>query len=296
MGRLLALATLLVFTLAGQAQELNARVQVNADLTSQPDLQIFRSLERSITEFLNETQWTTTDYRENERIDCSFVFIINSYESDRFTASLQVQSSRPTYGSSYTTTLLNHKDDDANFQYVEFQPLVYSSNQYQNNLTSLLAYYVYTILGLDADSFELNGGTQYHEEVQRIVNLAGTSGEGGWSTTDGRNSRFAINNDMLINTYKEYREAMYNYHLTGLDIMHMNTKAGKQSIARTLESLKAMNQRRPNSALLRLFFDAKADELATVFNGGPSIQMAAVIDNLQRLAPYYSTKWRNLRN
>ncbi len=277
------------------AQELNATVSVNADFVNQTNQQIFKSLERSLNDLINKTQWTNKQYAEHERINCSFVFNISQYESDRFTAALQVQSQRPVYESTYETPVFNFQDKDANFLYLEFQPLVYNPNGFETNLVSLVTYYVYIILGLDADTFSLRGGTEYYEVAQRIVNLSQQSGFLGWSQNDGLRNRFWLIDNILSDTFREYRSVMYDYHRLGLDTMGDKQLRAKETIARALLSFETMNKRRPNSFLAQVFFDAKSDEIQQVFSDGPSINITELQETLNDVAPFFASKWQSIK-
>jgi len=258
-------------------------------------LQVFKTLERSLTEFINNTKWTEVDYRTEERIDCSFFINIVSYDNDAFVATIQVQASRPVYGSGYTTTIFNVNDKQFNFNYLEFQPLNYNPNNYDSNLISVLAYYLYTILGVDADTFELNSGTSYFQEAKGIVGNAQTSNTLGWNLQDGPQSRFKFNDDLLSGTYDGYREAMYKYHREGLDVMYNNVKKGKETITESMKSLQELHNVRPNSYVMRVFFDAKADEISSVLSGGPSVNIAETVQVLNRIAPTYAENWKDIK-
>ncbi|MBQ4821172.1 DUF4835 family protein [Aquimarina sp. MMG016] len=277
------------------AQEFNATVGVNAEQTGNPNLQVFRTLERSLTEFINNTKWTEVDYRTEERINCSFFINISSFTNDAFAATLQVQASRPVYGSNYNTTIFNINDKQFNFSYLEFQPLNYNPNNFESNLISVVAFYLYTILGVDADTFELNSGTGYFQEAKNIVGNAQGSNTLGWNAQDGNQTRFKLNDDLLSGTYDGYRTAMYRYHREGLDIMHNNLKKGKEMIIEALEPLKQMNNTRPNSYMMRVFFDAKADEISSILSGGPSVNIADSVALLDRIAPTYSENWKKIK-
>jgi len=277
------------------AQEFNAQVAINAEQTGNPNLQVFKTLERSLVEFINNTKWTDVDYRTEERIDCSFFINILGYDNDSFTATLQVQASRPIFGSNYSTTIFNVNDKQFNFNYLEFQPLNYNPNGFESNLISVLSYYMYTILGVDSDTFKLNGGTDYYEQAKNIVGNAQGSGGLGWNAQDGPQTRFKFNDDLLSGTYDGYRSAMYTYHREGLDIMHNNLKKGKQVITESMKSLQEMHNVRPNSYMMRVFFDAKADEISSVLSGGPSVNIAETVQILNRIAPTYSENWKNIK-
>lgn len=289
---------LLIFCVSAvslQAQELNATVNIDAQQTGQPNYQVFRTLKDQLTEFLNNTRWTTQEIMNQERIDCNFTLIIQSFESTTFTGSLQVQSSRTVYGSTYDSPVYNYNDQQFTFEYSEFQPLVFNINTFDSNLVSVLAYHVYTVIGLDADTFALNGGDTYFNIAKQIVNTAASSNFQGWKATDGTQSRFRFNDAVISNVYQEFRQAMYTYHRLGLDLMDTNPKEGKLGIINAVSTLKKVNDRRPNSFLLRTFFDAKADEIEKVFSGGPQVDINTLVENLKRIAPTRSTNWNNIK-
>jgi hypothetical protein len=293
----LVIVALLSFAIPATAQEFNMTVQVNAQNVTQPDLPIFEVLETSLQEFFNNTKWTDREYNDEERINGSLIFVVNEYDSNRFQGNFQLSLSRPVFNSSYSTTTFNYKDNDIAFEYVEFSPLFYNANQFESNLTSLISFYAYTMLGIDADTFELQGGQEYHEEAQRIVTLAQTSRNIGWNPNDGngRTSRFRLNVDLLSDTFKEYREVMYNYHINGLDKFALNPKQVKQDLQTYITSFEDMKSRRPNSLLQRTFFDAKADEIVNIYTGGPTVNVSDFKQSLQDLAPNQSSKWRRIK-
>ncbi len=295
MRRILILITLLVSTLTVQSQELNATVTIDAVQTGQPNLQVFRTLEEQLMEFLNNTTWTNKEYKNQERIDCNFTLIIQNFESTSFTGDIQIQSSRPVYGSIYDSPIYNYNDRQFSFDYSEFQPLVFNINNFDSNLVSIIAYHVYTIIGLDADTFKLNGGSEYFAIAKQIVNTAASSNFQGWKATDGTQSRYRFNDAILSNVYKEYHDALYTYHRHGLDKMDGNQMEGKNNIIQAISSLKNINDRRPNSYLVRTFFDAKTDEIERIFSGGPRVDINTLVENLNRLAPTRRTNWSNIK-
>ncbi|MGJ8593689.1 MAG: DUF4835 family protein [Aquaticitalea sp.] len=284
----------LFFVSQSFSQELNCTVVVNAQQTGDANIQVFKTLERQLKEFVNTTQWTNKTYKSQEKIECSMNIIITDYNSDNFEATIQVQSARPVFNSTYSSPVYNFNDKNFSFQYLEFQNLLYNSNQYESNLVSVLAYHVYMILGIDADTFAPNGGDAYFQQAQTILNYSQQGNFKGWKLEDGLQTRFTLIDNILSPTYKEYRSVLYEYHMNGLDVMSDNQKAGKEKIATLMSDLNTMNQRRPNSFLLRVFFDAKGDEIADIFSGGPSVNITSVIDILNRIAPTYASKWRDI--
>ncbi|MEZ4779614.1 MAG: DUF4835 family protein [Flavobacteriaceae bacterium] len=287
---------LIVFSLITlQAQELNATVTIDAEQTGQPNYQVFRTLKDQLTDFLNNTTWTNREFLTQERIDCNFTLIITSFESTNFSGSLQVQSSRTTFNSIYDSPIYNYNDKQFNFEYSEFQPLVFNINTFDSNLVSVLAYHVYTIIGLDADTFAPNGGDEFFTTAKQIVNNAASSRFAGWKATDGTQSRYRYNDAIISNVYQEYRDALYTYHRQGLDKMESNTREGKLKIIDAIAKLKNVNDRRPNSYLLRTFFDAKADEISSIFSGGPQVDINTLVEHLNRIAPTRRSNWSSIK-
>tara|TARA_R110002012_G_scaffold187203_1_gene354107 strand:+ start:26687 stop:27574 length:888 start_codon:yes stop_codon:yes gene_type:complete len=276
-------------------QELNCNVVVNAQFTGNENFQIFKTLEKQLKEFVNTTKWTKKEFGSQERIECGMYINITEFSGDIFKATIQVQSSRPVYGSTYNTPVYNINDKDFTFKYVEFENLLYNQNQFESNLISVLAFHVYMILGLDADTFEFQGGDTYLKQAQTIVNYSQQENARGWKLEDGLQTRFALIDNLLSPTFKEYRKVMYDYHRSGLDTMSADQKAAKVIIASSVEEFEAMNRRRPNSFLLRTFFDAKGDEIEQIFSSGPNVEITKLISTLNRVAPMYSSKWRNIK-
>ncbi|TXD85161.1 DUF4835 family protein [Subsaximicrobium wynnwilliamsii] len=292
--RKLILFLAVVTSFSAWAQELRCEVVVNAQQTGNENVQVFKTLERQLTEFVNNTEWTKNSYKVQERINCSMIITINDYNSDAFQGTIQVQASRPVFDSSYSTPTYNFNDRDFNFQYLEFQNLVFNPNQFESNLVSVIAFHVYMILGIDAETFEVNGGDEYLKQAQTIVNYTQQLNTKGWKLEDGQQSRFVLIDNILSPTFKEFRTAMYNYHRNGLDVMSTDAKTGKNAIADSVLELQVMNRRRPNSFLLRVFFDAKADEIEQIFSDGPTVNVAELIEILTKISPTRSSQWRNI--
>ncbi|MFC6095179.1 DUF4835 family protein [Flavobacterium qiangtangense] len=277
-----------------QAQELNCKVSINYDRITNANPQIFKTLERSLTDFINKTRWTNQTFKDNEKIECSMLINLSAYNSDQFTGTIQVQSSRPVFNSSYTSPVFNYNDKDFSFKYLEFETLFFNPNSYDSNLISVVAFYSYMIMGLDADTFTSKGGDQYYELAQNVAILAQQGGSKGWNQSDGNLSRYFLINDIRSNTFSPYREAMLEYH-SGMDMMADNQKQAKERVKASVKTLSAIYDLRPNAFLTRVFFDAKSDELVSIFSGGPSIAVADLVENLNRISPLNSSKWGNIR-
>lgn len=277
------------------SQELNAQFVVNADLVNQTNQQIFETLERSLNEFLNSQSWTNLDFFPQEKITCSFVLNLTSYNASKFEGTLQIQSQRTIFDSNYDSPVLNFLDKDISFTYQEFQPLFYSPAIYESNLVSLISFYAYIILGINADSLQFKGGDPFFEQAQRIVNLSQQSGAFGWKQNDSNRNRFWLIDTMRSNTFREYRETLYTYHRKGLDLMSKSPLEGKNKIISSLLTLEDLYDRRPNAMLLQLFFDAKADEIVNLFSDGPKVDFDRTSKMLKKIAPFYQPQWKQIK-
>ena len=294
--RKILLSFLLILSLTKtDAQELNAQFVVNADLVNQTNQQIFETLERSLNEFINSQSWSTQDFFPQEKITCSFVLNLSSYNASQFEGTLQIQSQRTIFDSNYDSPVLNLLDKDISFTYQEFQPLFYSPASYESNLVALISFYVYIIMGINADSLKFKGGDSYFEQAQRIVNLSQQSGAMGWKQNDSNRNRFWLSDTMRSNTFREYREALYTYHRSGLDLMTENPMEAKNKIINALLPLENLYDRRPNAMLLQMFFDAKADEILNLFSDGPEVDFDRASKMLKKIAPFYQPKWKQIK-
>ena len=286
---------LLFFVCLVQAQQLNCTVQINSDKIASTNNQIFKNLKTSITDFVNKTDWTGEDYKQSEKIECSMVIIVSSYDSNQFTATIQVQSTRPIFNSTYASPVFNYNDKDFSFRYVEFENLLFNPSNFDSNLVSVLAYYSYMIIGFDADTYSLMNGNKWYEIAQQIQGVAQQSGYKGWNQGDGNQNRYFLANDILSGTYDNYREALYQYHREGLDTMSSDLKTSKDKIIASINTLSKLYAVRPNAFLTRLFFDAKADELVSILSGGPKVSLTDTIETLNKMSPLNISKWATIK-
>jgi hypothetical protein len=277
------------------AQQLNCTVQINTDKVATTNNQIFKNLQVAINDFVNKTDFTGEALKQHEKISCSMVIIINSFENNNFSASIQVQSTRPVFNSTYSTPVFNFNDNDFSFRYTEFENLIFNPATFESNLVSMLSFYSYIILGLDADTYKINGGRDWLDLAQQIQTVAQQSGYRGWSQTDGNQNRFFLINDILSGTFQPYRDALYAYHRQGLDIMTEDLKVAKENIIGAVEILSSIYSSRPNAFLTRIFFDAKADEIVSILSGGPNMDIRNFVDKLNRISPVNSSKWATIR-
>lgn len=284
----------LLFT-AAQAQQLNCVVTVNADKLGNADNQTFKTLETALTEFMNNTDWTGEKVLQQERINCSVFINLSSYSSDAYTGTIQIQSARPVYNSTYSSPIFNYNDKDIDFRYVAFENLTFNPNSYDSNLVSLLAFYSYVMIGLDGDSFKLDGGKVNLDKALDVAIVAQQGGSKGWSQADGNQNRYFLINDLVSPSYKPFRSALYKYHYEGLDLMNQDLKAAKAAIKESIFTLGQLHQVRPNAFLTRVFFDAKSDEIISIFSGGPSIPVADLIEQLNKVSPLNASKWGQIK-
>jgi hypothetical protein len=296
MRKVLVVMVFLFATVPMFSQELNATVSVNYQQVANGNPQLFKNLENQVKEFLNTTKWTTKEYTDVEKIDCNFFINVNSYGSNNFEATLQVQSSRPIYNSSLSSPILNINDKNFTFRFIEFENLIYDQNSFNSNLVSVLAFYTNLIIGLDQDSFSELGGTEQLQIVSNIVNVAQTSGFKGWSQSEGNNNnRNFLISDLLSNTFTPFRKALYEYHRLGLDSMEQDIPKGKEGVIKGINTIAEVQKTRPNALLTRTFFDAKTDEIVAIFSGGPNVDVAALRVTLNRISPLNSQKWSQIK-
>lgn len=269
------------------SQELNCKVEINSEKVKTANKEIFNTLKTAITEYLNDTKWTETQFSANEKIDCRLYLTISNYDdaSNKMTGDLQVQSSRPVYNSSYTTTVINFKDTKIDFTYQENEPLVFSEQEMQSNLTAILNFYAYMIIALDFDTFSLNGGTPYYEKAARIVKLAQSSGETGWKAFEDTKNRSAVLSAYTDKATSDIRELMYKYHRLGLDQMSVSVDKGRAVITESLSLLKKVYDAAPMSVCLSMFRDAKLDELVNIYSKASLTEKQSVYDVLNSIFP-----------
>ncbi|MFG4003877.1 DUF4835 family protein [Flavobacterium aquidurense] len=290
------IVTLLVFLFFGfaQAQQLNCTVTINTERLSNPNQQVFKTLQTSLSEFVNKTDWTGSVLKQNERINCSMYITLSSNNSDQFTGTIQVQSSRLIFNSTYSSPVLNYNDKDFNFRYTEYEPLLFNPSTYDSNLVSVISFYSYLILAMDADTFQMTGGNPYLETAQNIASVAQQGGSKGWSQSDGVQNRYYLINDMTSPMYSDIRQTMFEYH-RGLDGMSLDLKASKEKVKAAIMILGRLNSVKPNAFLTRVFFDAKSDEIVSIFSGGPSIPVGDLTDMLNKVSPLNATKWSQIK-
>ena len=295
---LIILFASLSLPLSAAAQELNAKVIINRQQVSNTKSGVFDALEKVVTQFLNEQAWTNLKFREVERIQCTFNITIDTYsETDNsFKGSLLVASIRPVYNSSYTTTVWNFNDKDFDFNFQEFDQLEWRPEQVDNNLTAMLAYWAYLIIGLDLDTMSPMGGSDVLRLAQDVCNNAEGLGYKGWKAFDDTKNRYAIVNDYLDGSMEKFRRLQYIYYRNGLDQMSENTDSARTAISEAVTLLKESHEDKSLSQLPQIFTDIKRDELVSIFNGkGTSKEREDIYDILFRINPSQNTYWEKLK-
>lgn len=285
----------IIFALAvahgAAAQELNCQVTFNTDQIEGTNKQVFETLQQAVSEYMNTTVFTNAQFAANEKIDCRMFFTIKEYKDDTFTGDLQVQSTRPVYNSSYTTTLINFKDTKLEFAYRENEPLVYSVNNMESQLTAILNFYAFLFLAVDFDSFAPNGGEPYFERLQQIVQMAQSSGESGWKAFEDTKNRSAVLSGFTDAATSGIRKLLYDYHRTGLDNMSVSVDKGRAAVTQSLGEIEKIYKGAPMSVMLSMFKDAKFDELVNIYSKAPAEERTKVYNLLQ---PIYPTEEKRL--
>ncbi len=293
---IVALFVALLTTYTAIAQELEAKVVVNHQKIQGTNTSVFTTLQESITEFMNTRKWTNAQYATREKIVCSLNLIVNEYSDDgRFACNLMVQSNRPVYNASYNTTVFNFNDVAVNFNYIEHDKLEFADEMIDNNLTAVLAYYAYLIIGLDMETFALKGGTDILHKAENVVNNAQMIGEDGWKAFGDSKNRHALVNDYMNGAMEPYRQLMYDYHRKGLDEMAQNAERGRSNITTALTLLEKARQEKSMSALPQLFTEIKKDELLGIYSKGTTKEKEEVVRILSYVNPSYTSDWEEMK-
>lgn len=285
-----SLLLVLFVSIEGHAQEMNARVTINSSQVQGTNKQVFTTLQNALTEFINNRKWTDATFSVNERIESTFTINISEQQDNAFKGTLQVQARRPVYNSGYSTNLLNFQDRQIDFEYIEFEPLEYTDNQLNSNLTAVVVFYVYVILGLDFDSFSPMGGTAFYQTAQQIVNLAQAQASWvGWKAFESNSNRHGVITALTDNTSEAFRNMWYQYHRRGLDEMAANPDRGRTTIIEALPALKEVKSARPTSVVLQMFSDAKLTEVVAIYSKATTQEKKEGYDLLSDLYPTQGT-------
>ncbi len=299
MAKIFCIILILFFNINNFSQELNCSVQIVTQQIQGTNKQVFQTLQGAIYEYMNNTSWTKHSFDVDERIECTMLFNLqDQIGDDEFKGTLQIQVRRPIYNSSLNTVLFNYVDNDLHFTYVEFQPLEFSETSHISNLTSILAYYAYVILGLDYDSFSYEGGTEFFEKAEKIVNNAQNAREKGWKSVESpsRKNRYWLINNILNQDFTPAREFIYRYHRLGLDRMYEKLNEARAEIAEDLKLLQQLYRDKPDPFMyfLQVIFDAKSDEFVNIFKESYQEEKSRVFTILNEINPGNTGKYENI--
>ena len=295
MRKLTILLALFAATIVS-GQEINCTVTINTDKIEGSNKQVYNTLKTTIEEYMNQNRWTNMSFAEQEKIECSMLIVVNAVTDNLYNCEMTLQSRRPVYGTAYTTPLLNFKDNAFNFTYQEYDRIEYQQNQFTTNLTAMLAYYCYLIIGHDCDSYQRLGGTPYFQQCEEIVNACQSASmdnleQKGWLAFDSNRNRYALINNLIDESFRKYRNYYYEYHRLGLDEMAGNATNGRARIADGLPVLREAYRARPATYVVNTFLDAKANELVDIFSNGTEKEKKAAYEILTDIDPTRQTTY-----
>ncbi len=277
------------------AQELRCNVTVSSQRIQGSNKNLFRTMQSDLYEFMNNRKWTEHVYSYDEKIKCNILIRLDEQISvDEFRGSIQVQLTRPVFNSSYETTILNIKDNDFRCKYVEFQPLEFNETSNRDNLTNIMAYYAYIILGFDYDTYSREGGTPFYLKAQAIVNNSQNAREKGWRSFQSERNRYWLVENILNKSYSSYRSCLYSYHRQGLDIMSDKPEEGRANIANSMRDIQKVFRRKPSTYILQMFFDAKSTELVNIFSKSFPDERNRVLAILNEVDPSNGSKYEKI--
>ncbi|MDD3740311.1 MAG: DUF4835 family protein [Bacteroidales bacterium] len=296
MKKLISVIYIILLSLTFYAQELDCRIQINhSQLQGTTYDKLFQTMQQELYEFINNTAWTKHIYSKDERIECNFYITIDKeLSSDEFMGKIQITASRPVYGTSYMSPVLNHLDNNFQFKYVEFEPLEFNANTFTNNLTSVIAYYCYIVIGMDYDTFSPNGGTPYFQEAEKIVQNAQASQEAGWKAYENMKNRYWLVENLLNDQYSGMRDFMYVYHRQGMDKLTEKPTEARSSIEQAIENLKNVHRRKPGSFLMSIYTTTKCDEIINIFSEAFTDEKARIYNIMKEVDPANSSKYEKM--
>ena len=281
-----------------EAQELQVKININTQQIGTSDKSVFENLQQTLEQWMNDRQWTELQFQPNERISVNFNLTVTKYDKtqNRISCTAMIQANRPVWNSSYTTTLYNNKDGDFSFDFAQFDQLNFNDETIDNQLTALMAYYAYLIIGLDLDSFSPLGGTDVLQRCLLLTNNAQDLGFPGWKAFENSRNRFAIINDYLDEAMKPFRQLQYDYYRKGLDEMAQNAERGRGNVTEALQQLKKAHEEKPLSLLPQIWTDYKRDELANIYKGkGTAKEKETVYELLFNLNAAQSNAWNKIK-
>ena len=295
MKSLIGLFFILIITTQSYSQEFICNFSVNSSRIEGTDKRVFESLQTSLNEFVNNRVWTNYAFLPDERIECSMMLTIDErISSDEFKGKLNIALRRPIYKTTYNSILLNYIDENVQFRYVEQQTLDFTENTYTSNITSVVAYYLYLFLGMDFDSFSLNGGSLFYQKAQAIASAAQSSPYGGWKAFESTRNRYWLVENLLNPSYRDIRKFIYEYHRLGMDLLTDNSSEGRAKITQNLSLLKNIYGERPNLFILQLILEAKRNEFIDLYSEGSVMEKNEAVNILTQIDPANSSKYQEI--
>ena len=292
---------LLFFVLFSCSELLSQEVLCNVRVIPDKEIQIsdrqkLQTLQKSVREFVNNRKWTNEVFTEDERIEFNISFnILSKVSTDRYAGTLQIQYSRPVFNSSYYSPILNYLDDEIEFDYIETQPLDYNENTHESNLSAILSYYTYIIIGLDYSTFSPNADNIYLQKAKKIVENAQSAPEGGWKAFESNKNRYWLAEELLDAKYSSFHDVLYNYHRQGLDIMNEDNEKGRGYVTESIELMRKIKQLNPTAFILQLFFNSKADEISNIYSNAYQDEKNRVYKLLTELDPSNLNKYNKIK-
>lgn len=281
--------------ISASSQEFICQINVSSPQIQGSDRTVYQEMQQQLYEFVNNQKWTNYEYRHEEKIECTMMITISDrLSTDEFKGTINLQLRRPIYRTSYNSVVLNYIDKEFQFKYLEGQTLDFNENTFTSNLTSTIAFYIYMYLGLDNDTYSKNGGTQYYQKAQNIVNSAQNSSERGWKAFETLKNRYWMVENLLNSKYSGIREALYKYHRLGLDAMTENMEIGRAAISESIDLLKMVNREQPGLFILQLFLEAKADEIVNIFSQASPMEKTRVVNILKEIDPSNAQKYQKI--
>lgn len=277
------------------SQELFCNLQVNSSQIQTSDRRVFNSLQKDLYEFINNTKWTSAKFTNEERIECSILINVRKkISNDEYEGSINIQSTRPIYGTSYKSNVFNFVDNNFRFNYLEYQSIDYNPNSHGSNLTAVMAFYVNIILGIDFSTYSENGGYEYFNNALKIVNNAQNAPESGWKAFESDRNRYWLAYDLMDSRYANYLTTMYSYHRLGMDKLSEEPEDARFEITESLESLKSIYRENPSAFLLKIFFDAKNEEIIKIYSESFPNERARIVNTLVEIDPTNSSKYQTI--
>lgn len=293
MNRILLIFSVFLLSTGISAQEFLCNVQIQSQKIQGVDPSVFESMEKTIFEFMNNRKWSDQNFLIEERLECTMIITINQANQggDEFTGTLNIVLQRPVYNTDYNSVIINLVDNDFQFNYTPFQPMQYADNSFTDNLTQVMAFYAYLMLGLDSDTFSLYGGTAFFEKANSVVSVAQNTNFTGWQVFEGPKNRAQLVENILNTSYQTLRKMMYEYHRKGLDVMSDNVDPGRQAITASLGSLKTVYEKRPGLYYLQVILEAKRQEIMDIYSEATPAEKVSMINIMKEVDPPYGNRY-----